>query len=166
MQDNNGSGPSSAEPDLRTCAAIVSSPIIVLLSVSVIGHSSTAMTVLNWCVAPIWVGVISSKQIIIHCHAEKPVPPTFCVVDYSMDFKSQANMHTVELTNRLRASVIIRADDAKLAELGYKSEFRREFFVRQMLSSSVLCCWLAHFFSESVLRRWLLLFQSWVLSPP
>jgi len=45
-----------------------------------------------------------------------------------MDFKSektQAEVHAVELSDR--ASDVIRADDAKLAELGYKSVFRREF---------------------------------------
>lgn len=31
------------------------------------------------------------------------------------------------------ASDIVRADDAKLAELGYRSEFRREFSVRRIL---------------------------------
>ena len=36
-------------------------------------------------------------------------------------------------------NVVVRADDAKLAELGYRSEFRREFSVRQImhLASSV-----------------------------
>ena len=51
-----------------------------------------------------------------------------------MDFKSdkaQAEVHTVEQSDR--ASDVVRADDAKLAELGYRSEFRREFSVRQML---------------------------------
>jgi len=45
-----------------------------------------------------------------------------------MNFKSdktQAEVLTVELPDAV--SVIIRADNAKLAELGYRSEFRREF---------------------------------------
>jgi hypothetical protein len=42
-----------------------------------------------------------------------------------------AEVHTVEQSDR--ASVVVRADDAKLAELGYRSEFRREFSVRQIL---------------------------------
>ena len=45
--------------------------------------------------------------------------------------KTQAEVHTVELSDR--TSDVVRADDAKLAELGYKSEFRREFSVRKML---------------------------------
>jgi len=36
-----------------------------------------------------------------------------------------AEVHTVEQSDS--ASVVVRADDAKLAELGYRSEFRREF---------------------------------------
>lgn len=51
--------------------------------------------------------------------------------------KTQAEVLTVEQSDS--ASVVIRADNAKLAELGYRSEFRREFSVRQMvhLASSV-----------------------------
>jgi hypothetical protein len=40
--------------------------------------------------------------------------------------KLQADVLTVEHTD---TQSIIRADDAKLAELGYRSEFRREFSV-------------------------------------
>jgi len=39
--------------------------------------------------------------------------------------KTQAGVHIVEQSDS--GSVVVRADDAKLAELGYKSEFRREF---------------------------------------
>jgi len=39
--------------------------------------------------------------------------------------KTQAEVHIVEKSDS--ASVVVRADDAKLAELGYRSEFRREF---------------------------------------
>ena len=47
--------------------------------------------------------------------------------------KTQAEVLTVEQSKSDGASVIICADDAKLAELGYRSEFRREFSVRQIL---------------------------------
>ena len=52
--------------------------------------------------------------------------------------KTQAEVLTVEQSDS--ASLVIRADNAKLAELGYRSEFRREFSVRNMrhLSSSVV----------------------------
>ena len=39
-----------------------------------------------------------------------------------------AEVHVVEQSDS--ASVVVRADNAKLAELGYRSEFRREFSVR------------------------------------
>jgi len=39
--------------------------------------------------------------------------------------KTQAGVHIVEQSDS--GSVVVRADNAKLAELGYKSEFRREF---------------------------------------
>ena len=42
-----------------------------------------------------------------------------------------AEVHAVDQSDR--TSVIVRADNAKLAELGYRSEFRREFSVRQIL---------------------------------
>jgi hypothetical protein len=41
--------------------------------------------------------------------------------------KTQDDVLAVELSDT--ASVIIRADNAKLADLGYRSEFRREFSV-------------------------------------
>lgn len=47
--------------------------------------------------------------------------------------KTQAEVLTVEPELSDRVSVVVRADNAKLAELGYRSEFRREFSVRQML---------------------------------
>jgi hypothetical protein len=52
--------------------------------------------------------------------------------------KAQAEVLTVEQSDSV--SVVVRADNAKLAELGYRSEFRREFSVSQMLhlSSSVV----------------------------
>ena len=45
--------------------------------------------------------------------------------------KTQAEVLVVEQANGV--SAVVRADDAKLAELGYRSEFRREFSVRQMM---------------------------------
>lgn len=36
-------------------------------------------------------------------------------------------------------SIVLRADNAKLAELGYRSEFRREFSVRQTNRASYCC---------------------------
>ena len=47
--------------------------------------------------------------------------------------RGMAQVHAVEQSD------IIRADNAKLAELGYRSEFRREFSVRQT-ASRFLCC--------------------------
>lgn len=45
--------------------------------------------------------------------------------------KTQAEVLSVQQSDSV--SVIVRADNAKLAELGYRSEFRREFSVRQIL---------------------------------
>ena len=45
--------------------------------------------------------------------------------------KAQAEVLPVEQSDS--ASIVIRADNAKLAELGYRSEFRREFSVSKML---------------------------------
>ena len=61
--------------------------------------------------------------------------------------------------DRHRASVIVRDDNAKLAELGYRSEFRRDFSVRQKLHllSSVVDRLISS--SKRVLRLWLFLFQ-------
>ena len=42
--------------------------------------------------------------------------------------QAQAEVHIVD-----QSDSVVRADDAKLAELGYRSEFRREFSVRQIL---------------------------------
>ena len=50
--------------------------------------------------------------------------------------KAQAEVLTVEQSDRV--SDVVRADDAKLAELGYRSEFRREFSVRQILHPLLL----------------------------
>jgi len=48
-----------------------------------------------------------------------------------MDEKSEKVQHHVsEAIPDNDSNSIIRADDARLAELGYKSEFRREFSVR------------------------------------
>ena len=44
----------------------------------------------------------------------------------------KAEVHAVEQSDSASAA-IVRADNAKLAELGYRSEFRREFSVRQIL---------------------------------
>lgn len=44
--------------------------------------------------------------------------------------KSGTQVFTVE---RADTQSVIRADNAKLAELGYKSEFRREFTVRFLI---------------------------------
>ena len=54
-------------------------------------------------------------------------------MEFTLD-KTQAEVLTVEQSDTV--SIIVRADDAKLAELGYKSEFRREFSVRQMHGAS------------------------------
>ena len=48
--------------------------------------------------------------------------------------KTQAKALAPNLSDA--SSIIIRADNAKLAELGYRSEFRREFSVRQMHRAS------------------------------
>jgi len=45
---------------------------------------------------------------------------------FEQEEKLQTSVLAVERTD---ARSIIRADDAKLAELGYRSEFRREFSV-------------------------------------
>lgn len=74
-----------------------------------------------------------------------------------MDYKSEKrNLETVTVEHVDSAS-IIRADDAKLAELGYKSEFRREFSVRCLLCFK---CTLSYNI-QSAWRPFPLHFQSW-----
>lgn len=47
-----------------------------------------------------------------------------------MDPKKEKHNTNVVIMEHTDTQSIIRADDARLAELGYKSEFRREFTVR------------------------------------
>ena len=59
-------------------------------------------------------------------------------MDGSDKTRAYSEVHIVQQS--ADSSVIIRADNAKLAELGYRSEFRREFSVRQIklhLGSSI-----------------------------
>lgn len=56
-----------------------------------------------------------------------------------MDSKFEKGASDVVTIDRVDSRTIIRADDARLAELGYKSEFRREFSVR-MFNVHVKMC--------------------------
>lgn len=56
-----------------------------------------------------------------------------------MDFKLEKTQAEVRVERSDNVSVVVRADNAKLAELGYKSEFRREFSVSQMLLLASCC---------------------------
>ena len=55
-----------------------------------------------------------------------------------MDDKSEAYQANAVSVEHADTQSIIRADDAKLAELGYKSEFRREFSVCMALIISTI----------------------------
>ena len=61
-----------------------------------------------------------------------------------MAFKSEKNQVGAEVATMAveqsdSTSDVVRADDAKLAELGYRSEFRREFSVSHILNLGVIC---------------------------
>jgi hypothetical protein len=61
--------------------------------------------------------------------------------------KAQTEVLTATVEQSDTASDVVRADDAKLAELGYRSEFRREFSVRRY------CIWGHLFLIGSFLLR-------------
>ena len=71
--------------------------------------------------------------------------------------KTQTKALALDLSDA--SSIIIRADNAKLAELGYRSEFRREFSVKANAIEHPLLLIGSCFSSfTSVLRRSLLPF--------